>query len=70
MKQLNIGIAEIQMTDKGSERTKFYQTPSIERIKLDNEISLVMTSAPPFGPDEVKNNQIPDYFNNNPYRMA
>ena len=48
---------------------KIYSVPVIEMIKLDNEISLVLASgdAPPFGPDEVKNNVVPGYFNNNPY---
>lgn len=29
-----------------------YQTPEIEIIRLDNQISLILTSAPPEGPDE------------------
>ena len=72
MKQLNIGIAEIQITDKVSARTKFYQAPFIERIILDNEISLVLTSgdAPPDGPYEGKNNLTPDYFNKDPYGIV
>lgn len=30
-----------------------YTAPLIERIKLDNEISLVLDSTPPFGPSEM-----------------
>lgn len=33
-------------------KKKQYQFPLIERIKLDNEISLILESTPPTGPDE------------------
>ena len=36
-------------------------------MKLDNEISLALESAPPEGPDEVMNSA-PEYFNNNPLK--
>ena len=49
---------------------RVYSTPAIELISLDNEISLILASDPPIGPGEVKNNSVPEYFNNNPYRMA
>lgn len=45
---------------------KMYIQPKIELVKLDNEISLALESAPPEGPDEV-NNLAPEYFNNDPY---
>lgn len=32
-----------------------YKVPTIERIKLDNEISLALESEPPYGPDETMN---------------
>jgi len=41
-----------------------YQPPQIVEVRLDNEISLVLNS-PPFGPDEVMNQQAPHYFNDN-----
>jgi len=47
-----------------------YTTPVIECIKLDNEISLSMESTPatPDNGDEVYNR--PEYFNNDPFKMA
>jgi len=44
-----------------------YQTPLIERIHLDNEISLALSSqeAPPSGPGE---SYAPEYFNNDPFK--
>ncbi len=45
---------------------KIYEIPQIKLIKLDNEISLVLSSDPPIGPGETMN-QVPEYFNNNPY---
>jgi len=44
-----------------------YTVPSIEKIKLDNEISLALESTPPLGPWEVSNNA-PEYFNNDPFK--
>ena len=46
---------------------RIYFQPTFERVLLDNEISLVLESSPPFGPDESKNNIMPEYFNNDPY---
>lgn len=45
-----------------------YLPPVIECIRLDNEISLALESAPatPENGDEVYNT--PDYFNNDPYK--
>ena len=34
---------------------RVYTQPKIESVKLDNEISLALESAPPAGPDEVMN---------------
>ena len=42
-----------------------YQTPQISEVRLDNEISLVLYSLPPLGPEEGMNQQVPEYFNNN-----
>ena len=46
-----------------------YSAPVIEQIKLDNEISLALESAPPAGPSETMNN-MPEYFNNNPFNST
>ena len=46
---------------------RFYIVPKVERIKLDNEISLVLASTPPLGPGETMNS-IPEYFNNDPFK--
>ena len=44
-----------------------YSTPTVEQIKLDNEISLTLDSAPPAGPNEgfLK---APEYFNPDPFK--
>ena len=44
-----------------------YFSPQIERIKLDNEISLALESTPPLGPGETMNS-VPEYFNNDPFK--
>jgi hypothetical protein len=44
-----------------------YTQPEIMYVKLDNEISLVLVSEPPTGPDEVMNSA-PEYFNNDPFK--
>lgn len=48
---------------------KLYIQPKIELVKLDNEISLALESAPPEGPGEVNNNT-PAYFNNDPFKTT
>lgn len=42
-----------------------YQTPQIAEVRLDSEISLVLNSNPPDGPEEGLNQQVPEFFNNN-----
>jgi len=44
-----------------------YAAPLIERVLLDNEISLALESDPPFGPDEPIS-CAPEYFNNDPFK--
>ena len=45
-----------------------YSQPQIERVKLDNDISLVLDSTPPTGPgDEFV--IAPEYFNNDPFKL-
>jgi len=46
-----------------------YSPPIIEKVILDNEISLVLQSAsPPSGPNETTFNAAPEYFNNDPFK--
>lgn len=49
------------------EPKKEYIFPRIERILLDNEISLALESTPPFGPNESASLS-PEYLNNNPFK--
>jgi hypothetical protein len=48
-------------------KQRMYTTPKIEKIVLDNEISLALQSAPPTGPDEGIS-KVYEYFNNDPYK--
>jgi len=52
-----------------SNKKQVYTSPQIERIELDNEISLVLQSqqAPPTGPGEPTS-FAPDYFNQDPFK--
>ena len=45
-----------------------YCTPQIERVKLDNEISLVLVSGDPNDPYGSANSVAPEYFNTNPLK--
>jgi hypothetical protein len=46
---------------------RIYNSPYIERITLDNEISLALESDPPtYESDNCKTGS--DYFNNDPFR--
>jgi len=53
----------MKTTDK---KKLLYTAPKIEYVKLDNEISLILESAPPLGPNETNNT--PEYFNNDPFK--
>ena len=46
---------------------RVYSQPEITVMRLDNEISLALESAPPEGPNEVMNTA-PEYFNNDPFK--
>jgi len=48
---------------------RVYSQPEIMVMKLDNEISLALESAPPDGPNEVRNTA-PEYFNNDPFKTT
>lgn len=45
-----------------------YSTPQIERVALDNEISLVLTSGDPGDPEASLGMSAPEYFNNDPFK--
>lgn len=61
MKQIKTHI------DNRTQKSKaLYISPQIERITLDNEISLSYQSDAPIGPGEGMN-QSPQYFNNDPF---
>jgi len=47
--------------------SRLYVSPMIERVKLDNEISLVLESSPPAGPDEGYL-KTPEYINIDPFK--
>ena len=44
-----------------------YNFPQLQRVILDNDISLILESSPPAGPDEGYL-KVPDYFNNDPFK--
>ena len=44
---------------------QIYETPQIEEVRLDREISLVLASDPPYGPGEEMGYNAPDFFNAN-----
>lgn len=46
---------------------RIYSTPVIERVILDNEISLALESSPPVGPDELVQNKSQS---NNPFKSC
>lgn len=46
---------------------KTYNSPRLEPVKLDNEISLILESAPPTGPEESAF-AAPQHFNNDPFK--
>jgi len=50
------------------ENKRIYNAPLIERIQLDNEISLSTESAPPAGNGDELISKAPEYFNNDPFK--
>jgi len=48
-------------------KKKTYNVPVIDRIKLDNEFSLVLQSIPPVGPGESLSST-PEYFIHEPFK--
>lgn len=51
--------------EKSEKRT--YNSPMVKRIKLDNEISLALESAPD-DPEHYSSISAPEYFNNDPFK--
>ncbi len=46
-----------------------YISPMMERIMLDNDISLALDSTPPGGPNEVPTGALaPEYLKNDPFK--
>ncbi len=54
-------------TIKEDKEKNVYFPPLVERIRLDNEISLALESAPG-DPETYSTLSSPDYFNNDPYK--
>lgn len=46
---------------------KKYKAPQVELILIDNEITLILQSTPPAGPDEIGQNAS-GHFNNDPFK--
>ena len=55
-------------TNTESSEKRIYASPMIIEIKLDNQISLQLTSDAPAGPGESNNLRAPEYFNNDPFK--
>ena len=54
----------MKTTDK---KKRVYTAPKIEQVKLDNEISLILESDPPEGPNHGSL-MTPEYFDNDPFK--
>lgn len=54
-------------TNAESPERRIYASPMITEIKLDNQISLQLTSDAPTGPGEGYL-KVPEYFNNDPFK--
>lgn len=57
------------MTTDKNKLVRMYFPPLIERIALDNKISLALESNPPY-PGNEGMNKTPEYMKNDPYKMA
>jgi len=55
------------MNTNNKTEKRSYFPPEVEKIMLDNEISLALESSPPIGPDEGANFS-PNYLKNDPFR--
>jgi hypothetical protein len=45
-----------------------YNSPHIQRINLDNEISLILMSGNPGNPSPQSSTSMPEFFNNHPVK--
>lgn len=52
-----------------TQEKKIYSSPVIEKIVLDNQISLILESNPPFGPSEAARITVPNSLVTNPFRV-
>jgi hypothetical protein len=64
--KIKYNILIISIMNKRNQK-KSYNTPQLEHVKLDKEISLQLES-PPKGPDESIS-IAPEYFNNIPFKI-
>jgi len=46
-----------------------YNSPEIQRVHLDNEISLILASGDPGDPHSMSETTIPEFFNTNPHAI-
>jgi hypothetical protein len=53
---------------KNNNPKKEYSNPQVERIDLDNDISLVLDSTPPLGPGETSLS--PEYLKKDPFKST
>jgi len=53
-------------TKKNTSEKRVYYSPQIEQIKLDNEISLALSSLD--APGDPEASLTPEYFNNDPFK--
>lgn len=51
---------------KNNSKRRNYSKPSVKRIRLDNEISMVMMSPPPDPRESIQ----PDHFSVNPFKIS
>ena len=56
-------------TTSQTNKKRSYHSPVIEKIMLDNEISLTLDSLPPTW-ESKSDLKAPEYFNNDPFKMG
>jgi hypothetical protein len=49
-------------------KKQMYDSPQLQRINLDNEISLILVSGNPGDPFTESNTTTPEYFNQQPVK--
>ncbi|HNW99191.1 MAG TPA: hypothetical protein PKK00_12350 [Bacteroidales bacterium] len=55
---------------KHNTKKRLYNKPSVEQIKIDNEISVFMTTTSDTPPGDPSGALQPDKFDNNPYKIS